>query len=82
MPLLLSFSLSSGFLLTCLLLEKKEQNVYTRVGALNWESMRGDLESDSGLQQIMCQLGKIEWDVGSLTHFERDISQLQQITIV
>lgn len=82
MPLLLSFSLSSGFLLTCLLLEEKEQNVYKWIGALNWQSKKAKLESDSGLKQIMSKLGKIEWDVGSYIRFERDMTQLQEIKIV
>jgi hypothetical protein len=82
MPLLLSFSLSGGFPLTFLLLEEREQNAYKRIGALNWESERATLESDYGLKQIMCQLGKIEWDAGSYIRFERDISRLQEIMIV
>jgi hypothetical protein len=82
MPLLLSFSPPSAFLLTCLLLEEKEQNVYKRIGALNWQSKKAKLESDSGLKQIMSKLGKIEWDVGSYTRFERDMTRLQEIKIV
>jgi hypothetical protein len=83
MPLLLSFSLSSGFFLTCLLLEEEpEQNVYKRVGALNWQSERAELESDIGLKQIMSQLGKIEWDAEPCIRFERDISRFREIKIV
>jgi len=82
-PLLLSFSLSSGFFLTCLLLEKEqEQNIYKRVGALNWQSERAKLESDFGLKHIMRQLGEIEWDAEPFIRFEPEKLRLQEIKIV
>lgn len=82
MPLLLSFCSSNKFLLTCLLLEKTEQNKYERVGAMYWHTKKARLESDSGLKQIMCKLGKIKCGVGSDVRFERDVSQLHEIIIV
>jgi hypothetical protein len=81
MPVLLSLSRSGELFLTCLLLEK-EHDSYKRIGALNLRAKRWDLESDYGLQEIVCRLGKIEWDVKPGIHFMRDPSQLQQIKIV
>jgi hypothetical protein len=63
-------------------LEEKEPNVYKRIGALYWQSERENLESDSGLKEIVRQLGSIEWNVESCIDFQRDVSQLQEIKIV
>jgi hypothetical protein len=41
-----------------------------------------DWDLDTGLKDISRQLAKIEWDGDRCACFERDMSQLQQITII
>ncbi|KAN0122867.1 hypothetical protein V8E51_001193 [Hyaloscypha variabilis] len=83
MPLLLSFFGTDEFLFTALLLEHtKLRNVYKRVGALNWQDDKAALERDPGLDFILSSAGDIQWNGGSCTLFQRDMSRLQKIKIV
>lgn len=83
MPLLLSFFSTDRFLFTGLLLERtKQRNIYKRVGALNWQENRINLQRDLGLYLLLSIIGTIQWNVGSYTRFQRDTSQLQEIKII
>jgi hypothetical protein len=89
MPLLLCFFDKDQFLFTGVLLEPTTtaegtmpQNVFKRIGAVNWQASKAALERDPGLFLLLALIGRIEWNVEYFSSFNYNTRQCQRIKVV